>query len=155
VKNSSMLCVADGKLLPFSPKMFDWGRQPIEWLRAVGPFARARAGIGAAALHPKILRAIVIRRSHSDRDNGLGRYRLNSSFFTSAAAFFDAHGVSHQAGLELGTRPPAEQVRLFASASIIVGVHGAGLSNMLFTPSGALVIELGARACSNPPTDVC
>lgn len=35
----------------------------------------------------------------------------------------------------------AEQVKLFASADAIVGAHGAGLSNMVFSPRGTRVIE--------------
>jgi len=35
-----------------------------------------------------------------------------------------------------------EQVSLFASASIIVATHGAGLGNLVFTPPGAKVLEL-------------
>lgn len=41
-----------------------------------------------------------------------------------------------------------ENVRLFAEADIIVGPHGAGLSNVIFSPKGAHLIELmpGDRA---------
>ncbi|MDG2286480.1 MAG: glycosyltransferase 61 family protein [Alphaproteobacteria bacterium] len=35
-----------------------------------------------------------------------------------------------------------EQARLFADAKVIVGVHGAGLTNMAFSPSNARIIEL-------------
>ncbi|UEM22346.1 glycosyltransferase 61 family protein [Skermanella mucosa] len=35
-----------------------------------------------------------------------------------------------------------EQVSLFAGAEIVMGVHGAGFTNMLFAPPGALLIEL-------------
>lgn len=36
----------------------------------------------------------------------------------------------------------AEQIKLFADAKVIVGVHGAGLTNMLFAPTGTVVIEV-------------
>ncbi|MEP7214511.1 MAG: glycosyltransferase family 61 protein [Acidobacteriota bacterium] len=36
----------------------------------------------------------------------------------------------------------AEQVRLFASTSHLISIHGAGLSNMLFMPAGGKVFEL-------------
>lgn len=36
----------------------------------------------------------------------------------------------------------ADQVRTFAQASVIMGVHGAGLTNMLFAPAEAKIIEL-------------
>ncbi len=35
-----------------------------------------------------------------------------------------------------------DQVRCFAQAEAIVGIHGAGLTNMLFSPPGAVVVEL-------------
>jgi len=55
----------------------------------------------------------------------------------------------------------AEQVRLFASASVCAGVHGAGLANMAWMPMGSTVIEIAnsrywhpcasllARACDH------
>jgi capsular polysaccharide biosynthesis protein len=38
--------------------------------------------------------------------------------------------------------PLLEQARLFANAEFIVATHGAGLSNLIFTPPSARVIEL-------------
>lgn len=35
-----------------------------------------------------------------------------------------------------------EQVRLFAGATLLVGPHGAGLSNAIFMPAGAALVEL-------------
>ena len=35
-----------------------------------------------------------------------------------------------------------ESVRLMAKSSVLVGVHGAGLTNLIFTPPGAAVVEL-------------
>lgn len=36
----------------------------------------------------------------------------------------------------------AEQVNIFSDASVIIGLHGAGLSNMMYAKPGALVIEI-------------
>jgi capsular polysaccharide biosynthesis protein len=36
----------------------------------------------------------------------------------------------------------AEQVRLFSEAELVVGAHGAALTNLVFCPAGAAVIEL-------------
>jgi hypothetical protein len=38
--------------------------------------------------------------------------------------------------------PLDEQIRLFSEASIVAGVSGAGLSDILFTPPGAQVLVL-------------
>jgi len=43
-----------------------------------------------------------------------------------------------------GAMAPAEQVRCFAEAECVVGVHGAGLTNLAFAPPGAGVVELFA-----------
>jgi capsular polysaccharide biosynthesis protein len=36
----------------------------------------------------------------------------------------------------------AQQVNIFSDASVIIGLHGAGLSNMMYAKPGALVIEI-------------
>jgi capsular polysaccharide biosynthesis protein len=41
-----------------------------------------------------------------------------------------------------GELPFADQVKLFAQAGVIVGIHGAGLTNLLWAPPGCTVIEL-------------
>ena len=38
-----------------------------------------------------------------------------------------------------------EQVRLMRNTSILIGVHGAGLTNLLYLPTQALVVELSTR----------
>jgi hypothetical protein len=40
-----------------------------------------------------------------------------------------------------------QQVKLFAEASIVIGTHGAGLSNILFAPHECKVFELFAPTC--------
>jgi hypothetical protein len=42
----------------------------------------------------------------------------------------------------LGCMPFVEQVHLFHSASVVVGMHGAGLSNIAFMPRGGKVVEI-------------
>lgn len=44
----------------------------------------------------------------------------------------------------------SDQVRLFASAKVIIGPHGSGLANMVFADPGALVIELAGPRCGTP-----
>ncbi len=48
--------------------------------------------------------------------------------------------------------PLTEVMAKFQQAVLIVGPHGAGLSNMLFTPPGAYVIE---GLCNPPHTNLC
>jgi hypothetical protein len=44
----------------------------------------------------------------------------------------------------------SEQARLFSKAEVIVAGHGAGLTNMIFAPTGARVVELGGDLSSLP-----
>lgn len=43
---------------------------------------------------------------------------------------------------ELEKLPFTEQTRLFAEAEMIVGLHGAGLTNMVWAPAGCSVLEI-------------
>ena len=49
--------------------------------------------------------------------------------------------------IDSATLTPKQQVALFASSDLLVAQHGAGLSNMVFMPSGGAVIEI------KPPLD--
>lgn len=44
--------------------------------------------------------------------------------------------------LHLESMPWAEQIAAFQQASVVVGPHGAGLANLVFTESGATVVEI-------------
>lgn len=52
----------------------------------------------------------------------------------------------------LETYTLTEQVRLLRSAQCVVGLHGSGLTNMIFMPEGAHVIELRREA---DPDNLC
>jgi capsular polysaccharide biosynthesis protein len=51
----------------------------------------------------------------------------------------ERHGVER---VSMETFPFSEQVKLLGSADVLVGNHGAGLTNMLWMPPGARVLEL-------------
>jgi hypothetical protein len=52
-----------------------------------------------------------------------------------------------------GSLPFDDQVALFASASIVIGPHGAGLTNAAFCPSGSTLIEFrGLNRASQSPS---
>jgi len=54
-----------------------------------------------------------------------------------------------------GGLPVAEQMALFRAARLVVGVHGAGLTNLLFAPRGCRVLELFAAAPQGFYADLC
>jgi predicted O-methyltransferase YrrM len=44
-----------------------------------------------------------------------------------------------------GTLPFDEQIALFSQAEIVIGLHGAGLANIVFCKRGTLIIEISSR----------
>ena len=48
----------------------------------------------------------------------------------------------------LGKGPILEQLQEFATASLIVAPHGAGLANMIVSPLHTPVLEIGPPGCS-------
>ena len=51
----------------------------------------------------------------------------------------ERHGFSEVSNEGLSV---SEQIALFAKAEAVIGVHGAGLANAVFSPPGTLLIEL-------------
>lgn len=72
---------------------------------------------------------------------------LPAAFFANASAFLSRLGQSHRQ-IELEQMTLAEQAQLFASpaARLVIGVHGAGLSNLIFSPIGHAVLEVYSAA---------
>ena len=70
---------------------------------------------------------------------GTDRRRLRDE--AALAARLQRHGFE---AVDPGSLPFVEQIKLFASARIVVGVHGAGLTNMIFSRRELTLIELRA-----------
>jgi capsular polysaccharide biosynthesis protein len=94
-------------------------------------FLRARIGFAALATSRPGPRKLYVSRA----DAG-GRRVLNEDAMMRLLA---------PLGYELATlsgRSLADQVALFAGATHIVGLHGAGLANIVFAPAGGRLLEL-------------
>ena len=53
--------------------------------------------------------------------------------------------------IDPGTLSVQEQIDSFAAADVVVGIHGAALSNLAFSPPGVRVLELFAPRYTKPP----
>jgi hypothetical protein len=60
-------------------------------------------------------------------------------------AMLDRHGVLTG---DPGALTPNEQIGLFSNLELVVGVHGAGLTNLVFQPPGSAVLELLPPLCA-------
>lgn len=92
-------------------------------------FARMRAHAGIASEAPR--RRVYVSRRDASRRRLLDE---DAVIEVVAAAGFEV--------VEPGKLSVAEQMAIFAEASHIIGPHGAGLTNILFAPPGAVLLEL-------------
>lgn len=90
-----------------------------------------RSRIGMAATRPA-----GASRLYVSRDDASGRRVLNEDTLMRLLSPLGYHRVT------LAGRSVAEQVALFAAASHVVGLHGAGLTNVVFCPSGGRLLEI-------------
>jgi capsular polysaccharide biosynthesis protein len=96
----------------------------IEWLR--GRLLRG-ARVAGNGRH---------RRIYISRQDAPGRRVSNDR---DVEALLHSYGFESCVAAHLSLR---EQVALFSTAEAIVAAHGAGLTNMLYAPPGALVVEM-------------
>ena len=72
----------------------------------------------------------------------LTRHKTRLRFIENSA---EIEAICREQGYEIidtDTMQPQQQVALFASVSHLVGIHGAGLTNMIFSRPGCRVLEL-------------
>jgi capsular polysaccharide biosynthesis protein len=126
-------CLTTDRLLVASvPGRNRWvGADDVAAIRAAAPTAPPGRGGGASRL--------LIRRNQPKR-----RVALNGDAVVAAL---------RPRGFEVvdpATMTVAEEVAAFGAADVVVGVHGAGLTNMVFCRPGTLVVELTPRGLVYP-----
>lgn len=90
---------------------------------------------------PSDARILIIVRN-SDR-----RQEVEESFkagLEQARPLLDKAGVKYDI-VDLATKTQEEQVKMVAESRVVIGMHGAGLSNTVFLRPKSLVVEMGWR----------
>jgi hypothetical protein len=150
----------DGSWLYLTPPLNDWQRETLEFIgigqerileqgrsgliRFAEVVAVSRAMMNIYTFIPSALGALSAladpgrarRRIYSSREHAHRRHISNGAEIRDVLARYDFE-VVHPESLSI-----ADQVRLFASAETVLGVHGSGLTNTIFSPPGTTVIEL-------------
>jgi hypothetical protein len=150
----------DGSRLYLTPPLSRWQRETLELIglgeerilewkprrpcRFEEVIAVSRAMMNVYTLVPAaigVLSALAQpvssrRRIYSSRARAHHRHITNEA---EVVQVLERHGfeVVHPESL-----PIKEQIELFAGAETVIGVHGSGLTNTIFSPPGARVIEL-------------
>ena len=159
-QNTTALCSQPGYWLTFSQGPFSWSKQPVTWLRHLRNYAWVRANVlsnehGRSSIACSSAGACdwdangawsLLCVDRRRKDGSMGRRQLPDEFFLQLAPFLARHRIDFFFS-SLDRQPVIEQVRLFARSRIVVGAHGAGLTNMIFSPPRSTVIEV-ELACS-------
>jgi capsular polysaccharide biosynthesis protein len=98
---------------------------------------RARAALLPADPARRATRVVLVGRGPAE-----SRAFGNQEALMAALAHVASQRNLDFALFEGAATPMRETVDLFASAALVVGVHGAGLANCLFMAPGAAVLEL-------------
>ena len=150
----------------------NWSKMPQEMLAAYRAHLLNAAGVtvpcqnaDSGAQQPVCEKVVLVRRSTGYLDTGLdagvalarlsaGRRAkeaacigacsrsLPQAFYDGAEQFLKELGVDYIIA-ELENMEMAEQIRLFASAKLVIAQHGAGLSNIVACAPGTHVVEIG------------
>ena len=100
---------------------------------------------GAPIIHYKNDIVLIQRKSVSSVTcTGSCRRHLDDTFFPDFTNFMNKHHSSAVFSiLETDQMSLAEQIEVFSSSRMIIGMHGAGLSNWIFAQHSSTVVELG------------
>jgi len=103
--------------------------------------------IGYERTSPPLKYDIVLLRRASvsgETCTGSCRRHLHGSFFADFTKFMESERPDAVYRIvETDEMGMAEQIEVFSSARMIIGMHGAGLSNWVFAQRAATVVELG------------
>ena len=123
----------------------------LESLVMTGKTGGVGSPAGLQVLHPKDIKTV---RGHfsdwlSEQSSGCSYYLSRRGFSRSPIDEPDLESIARDAGLRI--LQPADltmeqQVRLFSGARAIVGLHGAALSNTVWLPGHASVVEFFSSA---------
>lgn len=100
---------------------------------------------GATARSVAFLRERCIPRELRDRPDARRRLFLARKATRRVANMDAVEPVLRKHGVEVVATEGLsfdEQVRMFAGASLLVGAHGAGLTNAIFMPAGSALVEV-------------
>ena len=106
----------------------------LEYLQLLGHDAAFTRRVAAHAA-PTATRRLFLSR----RDNGRRRVLNEDELYDAVAPLGFERIVP-------GEMTAAQQIAEFSSARVILAAHGAGLTNMIFTPPGAAIVELTSTA---------
>jgi capsular polysaccharide biosynthesis protein len=154
--NQSLSLVAGITVKVFSQTAFFFNAEVIDLCYTSGNYSAALIGEVRDVLQKKPIRqnASIPKRIFVFRTSEAKRGILNFDELIPVLKKFDI------AIIDFTKYPWAEQYSMAAGADMLIGVHGAGLTNMLFMKEGGVVLELrrdddGHNNCYFSLADAC
>jgi hypothetical protein len=128
-----------------------WSNQPDVYFTGFRNYAVSMLG----KQQPVRSDIVVVKRkaisNYSGPPTGAQRRKLSSDFFRQLNEDMrHTKAIMNTESLENATTE--HQVKVFSKAAAVVAIHGAALSNMLFSPPGTLIVEVGKRLVPCYPT---
>ena len=99
-------------------------------------YLRSTLGYGSRSQATRAVRRQSARKLYISRRDAAGRRILNEDSFYAVLRNWGYQRIC------LGGLSVADQIALFASASHIIGIHGAGLTNIVFAETGCKILEI-------------
>lgn len=120
----------------------EWSRQPVQNFKAFRKYMVEKAFAASKETNLVADEIILLERSKKSTQrigNGRVIHDRMRKLVNSVAARL---GLKVKSVEILQGTPIDEQVRQFARAKVVIGNHGAALSNLMFCPTGAQVLEI-------------
>lgn len=120
----------------------------------LGPRGSAQAALSTRAIHALVSRQLAPQESRADavaEAHVILIQRVHSRTFLSLSTIAAAlqRATGRVVRVYFGNESSLATLRLFASASAVVGTHGAGLVNALWIPHRACVLEVSSIRSSS------
>lgn len=114
-----------------------WASGPAKQFLDFRTHGYQQAGLDSSATPTGV---ILIKRG----EKGKERRSIDDRFYDVASKALDDRAIRYQV-IDMENMTQKDQVIAFANAKVVVGQHGAGLSNINWMKNGTTLIELGER----------
>lgn len=120
----------------------EWSRHPVENLNAFRKYMVEKAFAVSNETNTVADEIILLERSRKSTQRTAGGRVIKDRMRKLINSVAGRLGLKVKSVEILKGTPMDEQVRQFARAKVVIGNHGAALSNLMFCPAGTQVLEL-------------
>lgn len=126
--------------IPFNKKKNQWSTNTEDIYKLFQKYLYSKFNISS----PSKKNVVIIRRGIQKgcTKTGVARRKLPDEFFNDAEYYFTKKKIEFKIVI-LDNMSLDEQINIFYNASMVLGIHGGGFSNILFCQPGTVIFEVG------------